>query len=318
MKKYNQKIIISIVSITLIIAVSIVYYNYSYNNNRSYRMFGVTYMTMNNPFYEVINNELLKTIESNGDQLITLDPALDVEKQIDQIYYLIDMQVSGIFINPIDSTKIRPALKAAKEANIPVIIIDAPVDDPELVNCTIVSDNYDAGVQCARDMMTRMASAKIVLLKHTAVKSAKDRIDGFLDTIASYPQYQVIDEGECEGQLELAMPLMQDILDKNTDVDVVMALNDPSALGALAALESKGRENVIVYGVDGTPDVKSLINQSTMVAGTVAQSPISIGQIASEKMYQYLSGSKIEAEVVIPVTLINKNNISQYDETGWQ
>lgn len=114
------------------------------------------------------------------------------------------------------------------------------------------------------------------------------------------------------------MPLMQDILDKNTDVDVVMALNDPSALGALAALESKGRENVIVYGVDGTPDVKSLINQSTMVAGTVAQSPISIGQIASEKMYQYLSGSKIEAEVVIPVTLINKNNISQYDETGWQ
>lgn len=55
-----------------------------------------------------------------------------------------------------------------------------------------------------------------------------------------------------------------------------------------------------------------------MVAGTVAQSPISIGQIASEKMYQYLSGSKIEAEVVIPVTLINKNNISQYDETGWQ
>ena len=76
-----------------------------------------------------------------------------------------------------------------------------------------------------------MSSAKIVLLKHSSAKSAKDRIDGFLDTIQSHPQYQVVDEGECEGQLELAMPLMQKIIKKHRDIDVVMALNDPSALG---------------------------------------------------------------------------------------
>lgn len=55
-------------------------------------------------------------------------------------------------MNPIDSQKIKPALQAAKKANIPVIVVDAPVLDKELVNCTIVSDNYDAGVQCANDM----------------------------------------------------------------------------------------------------------------------------------------------------------------------
>lgn len=47
------------------------------------------------------------------------------------------------------------------------------------MNCTIVSDNYDAGVQCAKDMMERLDSANIVLLKHTTAKSAKERIEGF-------------------------------------------------------------------------------------------------------------------------------------------
>ncbi|WRK52875.1 hypothetical protein SD457_22065 [Coprobacillaceae bacterium CR2/5/TPMF4] len=72
------------------------------------RVFGVTYMTMNNPFYEVINNELIKVIEQHEDQLLVRNPALDVDKQIEQIYSFIDRQVDGIFINPIDSQKSRP------------------------------------------------------------------------------------------------------------------------------------------------------------------------------------------------------------------
>ena len=154
--------------------------------------------------------------------------------------------------------------------------------------------------------------------KHSSAKSAKDRIDGFLDTIQSHPQYQIVDEGECEGQLELAMPLMQKIIKKHRDIDVVMALNDPSALGALAALENNGMKNVKVYGVDGTPDVKSLIRQTPMVAGTVAQSPISFGYTAALKMYDLLAHKTVDSNIIVPVTLITKKNIDDFDETGWQ
>lgn len=313
----GKKIIVSLMITIAVMIVGTIYARYI-GPDTSHYVFGVTYMTMNNPFYEVINNELLKIVESHNDQLITLDPALEIEKQTEQIYSLIDRKVDGIFINPIDSEKILPALEAAKKANIPVIVLDAPVLDNTLSRCTIVSDNYDAGVQCALDMMAKMDHANIILLKHSMVKSAKDRIDGFVDTISSHPEYKIINEGECEGQLELAMPLMQELLQETPNVDVVMALNDPSALGALAALESQNKNQVIVYGVDGTPDLKSLIRQNSMVAGTVAQSPISIGQIAGETMYDLLMGKTISKEVIIPVTLINKDNISQYDEMGWQ
>lgn len=315
---YNKKTIAYIFIIIAFMLIGTVYSTYKIADNSTYRKFGVTYMTMNNPFYEVINNELKKAIETNGDKLITLDPALDIEKQKEQIYSFIEQKVDGIFVNPIDSQKIKPALEEAKRANIPIIVIDAPVNDLELATSTIVSNNYDAGVQCARDMMRRKTSANIILLKHTTVRSAKDRIDGFLDTIKGHSSYRIVNQGECEGQLELAMPIMQKMLKETKNVDVVMALNDPSALGALAALESNERKDVIVYGVDGTPDMKSLIQKNENIAGTVAQSPIQIGKKGAETMYAYLLGKEIRSEEIIPVTLITQSNIHEYDEMGWQ
>lgn len=318
MKRFYKNMTYIIIFFMVLIIFTVTYNIYTAPVAK-HKVFGVSYMTMNNPFYKIINNEILKVVEKNNDALITLDPELDVDKQNEQIYKFIDAKVDGIFINPIDFERIEPALQAAKRANIPVIIIDAPVSDESLVNCTIVSDNYDAGVQCAKDMMERLDSANIVLLKHTTAKSAKERIEGFLSVIDNNEKYKVINEAECDGQLEIAMPKMQEIIEETPDIDVVMALNDPSALGALAALEKNNKNDVMVYGIDGTPEIKALIGRNQMIVGTVAQSPIKMGQIAVENMYNILNGKKkIEKNIIIPISLINKENLFKYDEDRWQ
>lgn len=317
MKRFYKNMTYIIIFFMVLIIFTVTYNIYTAPVAK-HKVFGVSYMTMNNPFYKIINNEILKVVEKNNDTLITLDPELDVDKQNEQIYKFIDQKVDGIFINPIDFEQIEPALQAAKRANIPVIIIDAPVSDESLVNCTIVSDNYDAGVQCAKDMMERLDSANIVLLKHTTAKSAKERIEGFLSVIDNNEKYKVINEAECDGQLEIAMPKMQEIIEETPDIDVVMALNDPSALGALAALEKNNKNDVMVYGIDGTPEIKALIGRNQMIVGTVAQSPIKMGQIAAENMYNILNGKKIEKNIIIPISLINKENLFKYDEDRWQ
>lgn len=317
MKRFYKNMTYIIIFFMVLIIFTVTYNIYTAPVAK-HKVFGVSYMTMNNPFYKIINNEILKVVEKNNDTLITLDPELDVDKQNEQIYKFIDQKVDGIFINPIDFEQIEPALQATKRANIPVIIIDAPVSDESLVNCTIVSDNYDAGVQCAKDMMERLDSANIVLLKHTTAKSAKERIEGFLSVIDNNEKYKVINEAECDGQLEIAMPKMQEIIEETPDIDVVMALNDPSALGALAALEKNNKNDVMVYGIDGTPEIKALIGRNQMIVGTVAQSPIKMGQIAVENMYNILNGKKIEKNIIIPISLINKENLFKYDEDRWQ
>lgn len=317
MKKRQKKIFFTI-SLICMLVVGVVYSTAIITPSKEFRRFGVTYMTMNNPFYEIINNEIKKEVDSRGDKLMTLDPALNVEKQKQQIQYFIDEKVDGIFINPVDSKEIEEELQSAKDHNIPVIAIDAPIYNSDLVISTVVSDNYNAGVLCALDMMSQRQSADIILLKHTTVQSAEDRIKGFKDTIKSNSSFRIVNEGECEGQLELAMPLMEKLIKETKHFDVVMALNDPSALGAIAALKNSSKTDVSIYGVDGTPDMKTLMSKDKMISGTVAQSPIQIGQKSIQIMYEYLEGTTVEKDVIVPVVLINDTNIKDYDMDGWQ
>lgn len=316
MDERSKKTLYIIIGLIIAMLLGTVYGSYL-TPPKTHLVFGTTYMTMNNPFYEVINNELKKEIEKKGDELIVRNPELDIDKQNEQIEEFVAKKVDGIFVNPIDSSKLT-SLQSAKEAGIPIIAIDASVDNTDLIDCLIESDNYDAGVLCAQNMMQRMQSANIVLLKHSTVESALSRIQGFVDTIKDYPQYKVIDSAECEGQLERAMPLMQSIIRKHSNIDVVMALNDPAALGALAAIESLNRTNILVYGVDGTPDLKSLIKQSPLIAGTAAQSPIKFGTLAAKNMYKILERKDVPKTIEVPVTLITKDNIDSYNVKGWQ
>lgn len=316
----NHKTIIKMIivlSVSIILMIFGVYSYPDYKANVGQHRFGATYMTMNNPFFEVINNEIKKAVEANGDVLITLDPILDVDKQNEQIFDLIEQRVDAIFVNPIDAKKIEIGLQAAKKAKIPVIVVDAPIYDESLVDCSIASNNYDAGVQCAKDMMLKKENANIILLEHATAKSAVERIQGFLDTIGQNSNYKIINRADCDGQIEIAMPITKEMLEQTPNVDVVMALNDRSALGALAAIESKGIKDVLVYGVDGSPDVKELI-KAGLIQATAAQSPIKMGQLAYQSAKELLLKNKIEKIIEVPVELINQDNISKYDLVGWQ
>ena len=83
------------------------------------------------------------------------------------------------------------------------------------------------------------------------------------------------------------MPVMADMLAAHPEINVVMALNDPAALGAIAALQSAGRAptDTMVYGVDGVPESRDLIRAGWMTA-TAVQSPRRIGRMAAEEAYR--------------------------------
>lgn len=280
--------------------------------------FGATYMTMNNPFFIALNDGIKSIVEANGDSLVTLDPALDQNKQISQIEDLIAQKVDAIFLNPVDWKGVKPALDAAKKAGIPIINVDAPVFDEDLVDCIVASDNYNAGVLVAQDVMSKLKSANVVLLEHPTAKSAIDRTKSFEDTVKDKPEYKIVAKQSSNGQLEQAMPVMENIIQAQKKIDVVMGLNDPTALGALAALQAANRDkDVLIYGVDGAPDAKKMVKEGKMT-GTAAQSPKGIGKTAAETIYKILNGEKIEKKIFVPVTLITKENVDQFGVDGWQ
>lgn len=214
--------------------------DHSADQIESQRLIGATYMTMNNPFYQELDVRLQAAVEARGDRLLTRDGVMDQDRQNQEIADLLDMGVSAILLNPVDWEKVSDGLQMAAQAGVPVIVIDAPVKDDSLVASTILSDNYQAGVQCAEHLLSVRDSASILLLEHITARSGADRIQGFLDTIAGHEGFAVVGAGSSDGQIENAMPVMEQLLAEHPEADVVMALNDPSALGALAAIEGAG------------------------------------------------------------------------------
>ena len=313
-----RKILIVTVGLALLTAgfYHFIQTDYSLRQNEHRRKLGAVYMTLNNPFYEIIDEEIRTVVENHGDILISRDPALNVERQMEEIRELIDLGVELIFINPVDWTKIEPALELAHAAKIPVIAIDTNVEDDSLVVCTVVSDNYNAGVQCAEHLLKNSSGGQIALLKHSQARSSIDRIQGFLDKIAENKNFQVVVESECLGQLEIAMPVMEKMIQVHPEINIVMALNDPAAMGALAALQNNNRRDVKVYGVDGVPETKEMIFSRRMTA-TAGQSPRQIGKIAADRAYKVLAGEQVEKIIKLPTKLLSAENISAADLESW-
>ena len=282
---------------------------------------GATYMTMNNDFYQTLNAELEKKTNQQGSRLYVRDSELDEKKQSQQIAYFIKEKVDVIVINPVksDSPDIIRALNAAKKAGIRIIVVDAPMSKQVAVDTTIVSDNYQAGVLIAKDMMGRLSEADILLLEHQNAISAMDRLQGFLDTIKGHPSYRTVSQLETLGQTEESMPQVKNALDNGLEFNVVMALNDRAAIGALAAIKDQGvAEKIYIYGVDGSPDIKNFLANTNDIQGTVAQSPIQMGRKVAEVIELLREEKSCDRQYLIPVRLINKDNISEYTVTGWQ
>lgn len=282
---------------------------------------GATYMTMNNDFYQTLNAELEKKTNQQGSRLYVRDSELDEKKQSQQIAYFIKEKVDIIVINPVksDSPAIIKALNKAKKAGIRIIVVDAPMSKQVAVDTTIVSDNYQAGVLIAKDMMSRLSEANILLLEHQNAISAMDRLQGFLDTIKGHPGYRIVSQLETLGQTEESMPQVKNALDNGLEFNVVMALNDRAAIGALAAIKDQGvAEKIYIYGVDGSPDIKNFLANTNDIQGTVAQSPIQMGRKVAEVIELLREEKSCDRQYLIPVRLINKENISEYTVTGWQ
>jgi len=282
------------------------------------RTFGATYMTMNNPYFQMLDAQIQSHLELHGDILLTRDAAMDQERQNQEIQELVDAGVCAIFMTPVEWDTSKEGLQIAADAGVPVIVVDAPVQAAELAACSVLSDNYQAGILCAEHLLSVRSSAKILLLEHITARSGADRIQGFKDTISGHDGFEILGSGESDGQIENAMPVMEQLLEQYPDADVLMALNDPSVFGGLAAIQGAGlSDRFLVYSVDGSPEGKSMVSSGFLTA-TCAQFPSKVAEEAVNQAYAAINGGCERGEVIVTVELLTKENVDQYGIDGWQ
>lgn len=281
--------------------------------------FGFSCITMENPYYITLEESLRQQVEAEGHTMITKDPRADVESQIHQIDEMIADGIEAIFLCPVSWEAITPALDDLEKAGVKIINIDSEVKEIGYIDAYVGSDNKNAGYICGKDLAEqRPDGGKIVILESPTQNSINDRITGFEGAIAN-KGFEVVAREDVQGDLNRAREAAERIFAENKDITAVMCGNDQIALGALVAAHTAGLNEVMIYGVDGSPDLKKeLLKADSLIRGTCGQSPIKIGKKAAAVGIAMLSGEDYEAKTYEEVFFIDSDNVGMYGVDGWQ
>jgi ribose transport system substrate-binding protein len=270
---------------------------------------GITFMTTNNPFFVAMLDAVREEVEGKlGGELIVSDGQFNVAKQLSDVEDMIVQGIDLLLFNAVDSDAAEPAVVMAKEAGVPVVCLDVDAAGPR--DMFIGSDNYQAGVLCGEYTARRLnGKGKVVIINGTPITSVRNRYRGFKDVISRYPGIEVVAEQNGETNLTKSLEVMENVLQSQPEIDAVFGINDPTALGILAAVESAGREDeMFITGVDGSPDGVQAILDGTAMVATAAQNPARIGRLGVEYGLKILDGDEVPDILPVEVELITIEN----------
>jgi len=278
---------------------------------------GVSVLTLTNPFFKVIGDSITSEAAKHGYEVIVVSGEFDVAKQQDQVKDFIVKKCAAIVLCPCDSKSIGPAIQEANEAGIPVFTADIAslAENAEVVS-HIATDNYGGGKQAGEAMIEALQGkgGKIAILDFKQAESCLLRVKGFKEVLTAHnkanqdAQIEIVAELPGDGKRDKGLTVTEDVLSRHRDLSGIFAINDPSALGALAALEKAGvAEQVAIIGFDGQESGKQAIKDGKIYADPV-QFPARIGAMTVESIVKYSNGEEVKPEQLIPTALYRQED----------
>ncbi|MFJ9536321.1 substrate-binding domain-containing protein [Streptomyces sp. NPDC101225] len=273
---------------------------------------GLSLSTLNNPFFVQIRSGAQAEAKRLGVDLTVTDAQNDASQQANQLQNFTSSDLGAIIVNPVDSDAAGNSVKAADQANIPVIAVDRGVNKAA-VDALVASDNVKGGELAAKTIAEKLGGrGRIVILQGQAgTSAARERAAGFAAGLKAYPGLKVVAQQPADFDRTKGLDVMSNLLQAHPDVQGVIAANDEMALGAVKALGSKAGKSVQVVGFDGTPDGLKAVEGGTLYA-SVAQQPSQLGRIAVDNALKALQGKKVEETVKVPVKVVTKADVAGF------
>lgn len=270
----------------------------------AYRI-GVTLLTKSHPFYQELEAAMRETAAEHNVTLNIQSAEFDMKDQQAQIENFITQRVDALVVCPVDSDTIGGAIRLANKAGVPVFTADIAANDGDVV-CHIASDNIAGGRLAGRYMAKLLqGKGKIIIIDHPKVMSVRDRTRGFVEEIEKHPGIRIMARPPGDGERVTSMNVMETMLQSHPEIDAVFAINDSTALGALAALRQAKRRDIIIVGYDGDPEAREEILKGGPLKADSVQYPRKIGSTTVEMVVKYLSGERVPKKVPVEVGVID-------------
>ena len=255
--------------------------------------------------------------EEFGAEIIWKGPIKENDRaqQIQVVQQFVSQQVDGIALAPLDLKALVAPVKAAQQADVPVVILDSALDGkPGEDFVSFVATDNRVGGQIAGEYLASLLpdGGNVVLLRYqVGSASTTNREAGFLDALSKHENIKVVSDNRYAGATAgEAKTQALNMIDQVRAADAVFCPNESSTMGMLLALQQEGLAGKIKFvGFDASPPlVKALENGE--IAGLVVQNPRKMGYLSVKTLIQHLRGEAVEPVIDTGAVLVTLENLS--------
>jgi len=272
---------------------------------------GVSYENLENEYVKELQKAIRQKAEELHVTIIEEDGRGKAENQVTQVENFIFDEVDAIILNPYEKDGTVLAVKKAKEAKIPLIVLSGEVENLDEATAYVGSNDIVAGRMETELIVNEMGGEGNVVILHmqggSSVQISRD--EGIKNVLSQYPDIHIIAEQTANGIREQAKYVMGKWLKTlPEDVNAVIAQNDAMALGASDAIkEARIKKEIHVVGIDAISDSVKAVKDGRML-GTIFQDSEKQGYMAVELALKAAQGDEIDHVNYSPFRIITQKS----------
>ncbi len=297
---------------------------------------GVSWSNFQEERWKTDEAAIKAALEAAGAEYVSADAQSSSAKQLSDVESLIAQGVDALIILAQDASAIGPAVQAAADEGIPVVAYDRLIEDPRAFYLTF--DNVEVGRMQARAVFDAMPEGNYVMIKGSAQDPNADFLRGgqqeVIQAAIDAGKITIVGEAYTDGWLPAnAQRNMEQILTAaDNKVDAVIASNDGTAGGVVAALEAQGMAGIPVSGQDGDHAALNRVAKGTQTV-SVWKDARELGRAAGEIAVALAGGTAMEEvpnrvefttpggnvmnSVFLAPMPITQDNLSAVVDAGW-
>ena len=280
---------------------------------------GVIPMSSQHDFWKSIHAGAIKASEELDVDIIWKAPIQNenLQEQVDIVESLGILGVDGIVLAPVNRVALVSPVEETVLKGIPVVIIDSALDSDQHVSF-VATDNYQGGVAGAHQLASLLdEKGKVIMLRsYEGVASTENRERGFLETLADYPDIEVISSNQRSGATpESAYQKAEQLLakfkteDGGLSADGIFTSCEPVSFGMMRAMEDSNLVGKVVHvGFDASPALVEGLRQGHLDA-IVVQDPIKMGYLGVKTLVQHIKGEKVDQQHDTGVYVVTRDNV---------
>ncbi|MBP1845878.1 ribose transport system substrate-binding protein [Rhizobium petrolearium] len=267
-------------------------------------------------FFNQMNEGAQKAADAAGAKLVIFNANNDPAAQNSAIETYIQQKVDGLAVVAIDVNGIMPAVQQAAAAGIPVVAIDAILPEgPQKAQIGV--DNAKAGADMGKFFLDYVKSDMGGKVKYGVVGALNSfiqnvRQEGFEKTVKGAEGVETAGVVDGQNIQDNALAAAENLITGNPDMTAVYATGEPALMGAIAAVESQGKQSdVKIFGWDLTAQAIAGIDAGYVTA-VIQQDPAAMGAAAVDALKKISDGGSVEKTISVPITIVTKENVEPY------